>query len=438
MSIANIIEPNDYILYCREFNTSEIIAPVVDADVIDAMELFCVNGTFTGEVIAPVIESEIIDVEELFCINGTFTGEIEAPVIDVEDLSCVDATITGTLTYGPMVTATSTLTTNAILKGSDGTRKTESSGILTDSSDNLIYSKPSTTYMYDGTALTFQSKSAGIVAGREYGMYFTVASTIVLSALRFYRLATTDTIRTIRVWDSLGNLLTTGAINTAVDNAWATTGAISYSLTPGNYCLSFTGDAMGIIPGTVTAPTYPSVQNGITQTGAYYNTSGTQFPATTMGVTYLLGVDMVWATTYNLTISKPASMTTSSKTITYPDATGTVALTSNLTNYVQSSTVSPKFDALEVSSTGVLTTDAPSVFTGAVWSPTGTLNITVASGYYNSVPKSTANMTNPSNPGGNYTMMYDKTNSTVTNLRYYGMGNAGVGNLNCSMMILGK
>lgn len=107
-------------------------------------------------------------------------------------------------------------------------------------------------------------------------------------------------------------------------------------------------------------------------------------------------------------------------------------------NVIKSGETGLKIDKLLVSSTGVITTSSPLVFTGAAWSPSGTLNLTVASGYYTTKPQALIQLTASTQPSALYVGYYGYVPSTTTNLRFFVSGSGFGTNGDVQLVIIGK
>ena len=233
------------------------------------------------------------------------------------------------------VSTDTTLTSNKIIIG-NGSREITTSGITCDSSNNLITAVTGTTNMYDTVSYVFAEDSTSFPSYCEVGLRFTIASSIVVSAFRGYRTTTMPTTKAFTLWNSVGTLLATASTSGETVGAWTTSGALNtgaLTLPTGSYTLSFTIPSIyaprsttGLIPITI---------NGIAQTDVYFHITPGVYPATHWsGYTGLLGIDLVWASTQNFTLSPPSNIGASGKTVTFPGTTGTVALTSDLSAMV--------------------------------------------------------------------------------------------------------
>jgi hypothetical protein len=107
-------------------------------------------------------------------------------------------------------------------------------------------------------------------------------------------------------------------------------------------------------------------------------------------------------------------------------------------NIVKSDTAGLKMDVIFVSATGVITTFSPLVFTSAVWSPAGTLNLTVANGYYLATPQALIQLTTNTQPSAVYTGYYGYTVSTATNLTFFVSGSGFGTNGDVQIFVVGK
>lgn len=238
--------------------------------------------------------------------------------------------IHGISTTGNVTTST-VLTSNKLIKG-NGTTDFTISGISCDSSNNLVIPISGTTNMYDTVSYTFAEDSTSVPSFCEFGMRFTIASTIVVTGFRGYRTTNVATTKSFTLWNGSGVAIATASTTGETVGAWTTSGALNtgpLTLTAGNYTLSYT--VQSIYTPKTTTGVQPITINGITQNGMYHHITPGQYPTTLNNLFQALpGIDLVWQTLWSFTLSPPTTLGTSSKTITFPSSNGTVALASDI------------------------------------------------------------------------------------------------------------
>jgi hypothetical protein len=209
-------------------------------------------------------------------------------------------------------TSQSSLVTNALTKGTDSTT-IGSSGMICDSSNNLTGVNTITTNSsnilnaYDNSGYTFSEGSD--VPMSEYGMKFTTTTILTIKNLRHYFTTNQDTTNVIRLWNSVGTLLTS-ASTTTESVGWNNTADINYTLPVGTYVISFSVTS-GYVPASSYVGGYPKTLNGITFTLPLYNSTRTQCPNINSGASYLYGLDLSMITSL-IPIMSNGSETTNS------------------------------------------------------------------------------------------------------------------------------
>lgn len=154
-------------------------------------------------------------------------------------------TVKGTISgpsVGNVLTST-TLTTDSIIKG-NGSHSITTSGILIDSSNNLIFNSPSNIYMYLDSPYVFVQDSL-YSPNAELGLRFTISSSVTVSRLKIYSTTNMSNNRTLRLWDETGILIATATTVDEAPNAWNISGPLNTGdllLSPGTYTISFTLD----------------------------------------------------------------------------------------------------------------------------------------------------------------------------------------------------
>jgi hypothetical protein len=190
-------------------------------------------------------------------------------------------------------TTQNSLVPNSLVKAVNSTT-IGSSGIICDSSNNLTGVNTITTNSsnilnaFDNSGYTFSE--AFVVPMREYGMKFTTTTVLTIKNLRHYFTTNQDTTNVIRLWDSVGTLLTS-ASTTTESVGWNNTADINYTLPVGTYIISFSVTS-GYVPTSSYVGGYPKTLNGITFTVPLYNSTRTQCPNLGTGASYLYGLDI--------------------------------------------------------------------------------------------------------------------------------------------------
>lgn len=386
--------------------------------------------------------SNVVTISGSGNINGN--SSVQLRINEQVTLTSLGGNWYGAIFSNGNVTSGSTLTSDAIIKG-NGTGNVQPSEISITSSNDLIIKKTRSTDMYTGSGTVFTYDTFYSEPELNMGTRFSISSPITITAFKAYE---NLWLSPFRLWNSAGTQIASAPL-TNITSGWMTSDPLDtgpLTISPGTYTLSL---ALEILPGINSATfsfgfrAYPFVLNGITQLAMYTTNSSVSFPNTLSDFPNCIGLDMVWnVVNYSTITTNPST----NNILTLPDKSSTLALSSQTTNIVTSSqtgvggnvivgggsreiqfTSVPKtslitsgsngykIDYFSITAAGTGFAASTTSFTSASWSPTGTLTVTVSSGYYTQVPTVLAQISEgSSNPLTKYSIFQSSLTSTTS------------------------